>query len=509
MPRYEESVHKSPVPVGIQHLAHQYILKNFSENNAYAILLACDSIPPVNKIPECLAPSAYQYTGTSSMTDNQDISRVVENGLCHSCGACSGTCPEDAIRFEETISGFLFPVVDPEKCTSCGSCLAVCPGESLGDAMVERLPEDPFTGHAIRSFIGRSLDERVYSNSQSGGVASELLIHALLSKDISGAVVVTMNPGTNPRPEAYIASSEEEIVAAQKSKYVPVPLLDVLGQLDHFPGAVAIVGLSCHMHGLVKTLEQFPGLAEKVKYRIGLVCDRSLSCVSIDYLSMKAGFEDGEEKDLIFRDKSCGGYPGDVRVSSADGRSVILGDGDRRRIKPYLTPQRCHLCFDKMNVFSDVTIGDPHGISSADRKNGESVCIARCRAGLALVESTIGSGRVTLREIPYSEIVQGQKIDRKRAAWRAFCEEWQSLGKLLPDYFPSIRKHADSVAGYPHYNVENALRLSSFGDRGELLAWIKENDRKDLLLNTIRSVYTYPMLAARKLVSILKRSEKP
>ncbi len=430
---------------------------------------------------------------------------MVENGLCHSCGACSGTCPEGAIRFEETISGFLFPIVDPEKCTSCGLCLAVCPGESFGDALVDKLPEDPFTGRSIRSYVGRSLDERVYSNSQSGGVASELLIHALRSKDISGAIVVTMNPGVHPRPEAYIASSEEEIMAAQKSKYCPVPLLDILGQLEHFPGAVAIVGLSCHIHGIIKALDLFPGLTEKVKYRIGLICNHSLSCVSIDYLVMKAGFEDSEEKNLIFRDKSCRGYPGDIWVSSTDGRSVILRDRNRKRIKPYLTPPRCHLCFDKMNVLSDVTLGDPHGIISADRKNGESVCIARSRAGLALVESAIGSGRVTLREIPYSDIVRGQKIDRKRAAWRGFCEEWQSLGKPLPDYFPSIRKHADSIAGHSHRSVENTLRLSSFGDRKELLDWIKENDRKDLLLDAVRSVYTYPLLAARKLVSIFMR----
>lgn len=439
------------------------------------------------------------------MTNSTDISHVAEAGLCHSCGACSGICPEDAIRFDETVSGFLFPVINPEKCSSCGLCLAVCPGESFGDNLSAMLPEDPFTGRAIRSFIGKSNDERVYANSQSGGVTSELLIHALRSGNISGAVVVTMDPGTHPRPMAYLASNEEEIVAAQKSKYCPVPLLDVLGQLEHFPGAVAIVGLSCHIHGLIKACELFPGLAEKVKYRIGLICDRSLSCVSIDYLAMKAGFETDEEKNLIFRDKSCGGYPGDVRVSAPEGRSVILRDSDRKRIKPYLTPPRCHLCFDKMNVLSDVTIGDPHGITSADKKNGESICIARSDQGLALVESVLGSGGVTLREIPYADIVRGQKIDRKRGAWKGFCEKWQSLGRSVPDYYPSIRKYAGSVTGHSHRSVEIALSLNSFNDRKELFDWLKENDRKDLLLDTVRSVYTYPLLAARKFVSILRR----
>jgi len=439
------------------------------------------------------------------MSDRPDISQIVEKGLCHSCGACAGVCPDDAISFRETVTGLLFPVVDLEKCSECGRCLEACPGESFGDALSEMLPEDPFTGRSLRSFVGKSTDERIYANSQSGGVASELLIHALRSGNISGAVVVTMKPGVRPRPEAYLASSAEEIAEAQKSKYTPVPLLELLGRLDQLPGTVAIVGLSCHIHGLIKAYELIPGLKDKIRYRIGLICDRSLSCVSIDYLAMKAGFDSDEEKDLIFRDKSCNGYPGDVRVSSPDGRSVILRDIARKRIKPYLTPPRCHLCFDKMNVLSDVTIGDPHGIRSADRKNGESICIARSSTGLELVESAIKSGNVTLRETPYSDIIRGQKIDRKRGAWRGFCEEWQSLGRPVPAYYTSIIKNSGSAAGHSHGSVENALSLGSFGDRKELLGWLKENDRKDLLLNIARSVYTYPLLAARKFVSILRR----
>jgi len=440
----------------------------------------------------------------SSISGTSDISRVVANGLCHSCGACSGVCPDDAIRFEETVSGLLFPRVNPDKCSECGRCLAVCPGESFGDDLSGMLPEDPFTGNSLRSFVGKSADKHVYANSQSGGVASGLLIHALRTGAISAAVVVTMKQGIHPRPEAHIASSPEEIIEAQKSKYTPVPLLEVISRLERIRGSVALTGLSCHIHGLIKACELIPDLREKMKYRIGLICDRSLSGVSIDYLALKAGFDEIEQKSIIFRDKSCSGFPGDVRVSSADGRSVILKGSGRKRIKPYLTPPRCHLCFDKMNVLSDVTIGDPHGIRPVDRKNGESICIARNDTGLELVESAAGSGSVTLREIPYSDIVRGQKIDRKRGAWLGFCEKWLSLDRPVPDYHPYVRKNAGSASGHSDRDVRNALTLGSFSDRGKLLDWLKGNDRKDLLRNIIRSVYTYPVLAARKFISILR-----
>jgi coenzyme F420 hydrogenase subunit beta len=373
---------------------------------------------------------------------------------------------------------------------------------------MEMLPEDPFAGEEARSFIGRSNDERVYSNSQSGGVASELLLHALRSKDITGAVVVRMRQGVRPRPEAVLVSSEEEIIAAQKSKYTPVPVLELLGRLEHHPGRIAVVGLSCHIHGIVKACALIPRLEEKIRYRIGLVCDRSLCGISIDYLSMKAGFGEDEEKEFISRDKSCRGFPGDVRISSPGGRAVVLGKGSRRRIKPYITPPRCHMCFDKMNVLSDVTIADPHGIIPADRKNGESVCIARSENGLALVDSAVRAGSITLREIRYADIVRGQSIERKRATWRTFCDGWRSLGRPVPDYYRTVRRISGSAGERARRNIDMALALLSFGDRKGLMDWLKKMDRKDLLLNALRSVYTYPVLAAGKMISILKKRER-
>jgi coenzyme F420 hydrogenase subunit beta len=436
--------------------------------------------------------------------DRQDISQVVEDLLCHSCGACRGVCPEDAIRFGETVQGLLFPSIDPERCSDCGLCLAVCPGGSLGGGLMEMLPEDPFTGTGISSFVGKSTDEKVYSNSQSGGVASELLLHALRSDLISGAVVVRMEPGTRPRPEVSLASTEEEIIDAQRSKYTPVPLLEILGRIREHPGKVAVVGLSCHIHGLLKVCARIPAIREKTAYRIGLACDRSLSGLFIDYLAIKAGFGEDEEKELVFRDKSCGGFPGKVRISSPEGRRVILGRSARRRIRPYLTPPRCHMCFDKMNVLSDVTIADPHGIASADRKNGESVCIARTGPGLALVESAMSAGRVTLREIPYKDITRGQKVEKKRKAWISFCDQWISLGRPVPDYYPAVRRRSGAAGGSASGDVDTALGLLSFDDRAKLFEWLREMDRKDLFLGTLRSVYTYPVLAARRFFSILK-----
>jgi coenzyme F420 hydrogenase subunit beta len=436
------------------------------------------------------------------MASAKDISGIVKHGLCHSCGGCAGICQQGAVGFEETPSGLLFPVIDTDRCTECGLCVSVCPGMSLGDTLAGMLPADPFIGESVGSYVGRSTDERTFLNSQSGGIATELLLHALRTGEISCALVVTMNRGVSPRAQASIATNEEAIIAGQKSKYCPVPLLEALGKLDDMEGPAAVAGLPCQIHGLIKAAATSPEIKKKVKYRIGLICDRVLSFAAIDHLAMKAGAQKDGEKALTFRDKSRGGYPGDVHVTMPGGRSVVLGDGNRIRIKKYLTPPRCHLCFDKMNVFSDITIGDPHGIRSADRINGESTCIVRNQRGSGLVDAAVRSGSVNLREISYADIVCGQKIDRKRALWRGFCEEWLARGKAIPDYYPIIKRSAPTSGPESSRRAADlAARLVSFDSRDELLGWLGRKDRKEGLLYPFRRLCGYPTAIARKILT--------
>ena len=440
------------------------------------------------------------------MAAHPDISRIVEDGLCHSCGACAAVCPVEAVRFLENAAGLVLPVVDRGRCTSCGACLAVCTGGTLSDEVAGLLPPDPFTGAAIRSFIGRAADEGVFARSQSGGAATALLLHSLRAGEIAGALVVEMPAGVSPRPRARLARTEEELLGARGSKYAPVPLLEALRRIGDIPGPIAVTGLSCHMHGLAAMSAADPALGKRIRYRIGLICDRTLSCASIDYLAHAAGFGDGDEIEIVFRDKTCGGYPGHVRVGAAGGRTVVLPDRRRRRIKRYLTPPRCHMCFDKMNVLSDVTIGDPHGIRSADSARGESVCIARTERGLALVRAALASGTLELRELGYSGIVRGQKIDAKRRTWLGFTRAWRATGRPVPGYVDRIGASAgDPAAADPGRTVEDTLRLVGTADRRELLGRIRRNDRSDALAEGLSRLSACARQAARRAGAVTGR----
>ncbi|MFW5959813.1 MAG: hypothetical protein ACOCSE_01685 [Chitinivibrionales bacterium] len=44
-----------------------------------------------------------------------------------------------------------------------------------------------------------------------------------------------------------------------------------LRELRETEGLVAVVGLSCHMHGLFNALERFPELKHKIAFSVGLI----------------------------------------------------------------------------------------------------------------------------------------------------------------------------------------------------------------------------------------------
>lgn len=45
---------------------------------------------------------------------------------CCGCGACSVSCPENAIAMTENEEGFLYPKIDESVCIDCGKCIQVC-----------------------------------------------------------------------------------------------------------------------------------------------------------------------------------------------------------------------------------------------------------------------------------------------------------------------------------------------------------------------------------------------
>lgn len=423
------------------------------------------------------------------------IAAVAASRLCCSCGACAWACPQNAITYVETVGGYLLPKLDPGVCTECGICLSICPGAGLLPAVAARLPADPFAGIACQAYVGRAIDERLYANSQSGGIVSALLAHALDSGTIGGVIAAVMVEGTPPRTVARLVKNASALHDTQKSKYCPVPLLSILSEVEKQDRPVAFVGVGCQLHGLHNLCEQLPRLKGKIAFTIGLICDRTMTYAATDYLLKRTHTSAKDSKLLHFRDKACGGYPGSVHVVCSGGVSVCLPPSARMAIKDHFTPARCRLCFDKMNVLADITAGDPWGISGVDRIGGESLAVIRTDLGRHLFHSALDRRAVTARPIDYQQALLGQGIEHKRIDWRGYVDAWSELAFPLPSFCDQIRPYScplpEETDLYRRHLLQ-AVSLDHYPSRDALLAAVQRTlfsrKLKRIVASTIRAM---------------------
>lgn len=404
------------------------------------------------------------------MNSKLDITQVVDNYLCHSCGSCFSACGHDCIEFNTTAAGYLFPKIDYDKCTNCELCFDVCPGDHFTNRLKNETPADPFIGNTIGSYVGKATDDFIYKNSQSGGAATAILKYLFESGEIKAAIVTSMNMHCESYSEAKIVTSVDDLIEAQKSKYIPTNINSLMQKVQKLDGAVALVGLSCHMHGLENLLTIKKKLRNKI-IKIGLICDRVLLSSSVDFLSSKTTNEPIEK--FVFRDTTNTGYPGDISVVTNNNQVKILNKKSRMIMKDYFTPTRCMLCFDKMNIYSDIVVGDPHGIDGVDRINGESLVISRTNLGDEIVEKVQQHADARLRQVDTKIAQNGQRISKKRTQWNAYINAWRELGFKNPDYPDDIYKFSieanrkeidDSKKAILH-----AIKLDKFDTRQELL----------------------------------------
>ncbi|MGE4559139.1 MAG: Coenzyme F420 hydrogenase/dehydrogenase, beta subunit C-terminal domain [Desulfobulbus sp.] len=369
------------------------------------------------------------------------IESVVTAGLCTSCGTCVAICPKMAVSMAETPGGLLFAQVDDAACIACGLCVRACGGAQLAPGL---LPDniDPFKGEVLAAYCGYASDPEIRLRGQSGGVVTALLSFMLESGRIDQALVNRMPDDGTLRPQPFWAHNKKELLSSQGSKYCPVALNTAIPRDIGKDGKKsAIVGLPCHLHSLRNVQKFNAHWGSGIECTIGLFCDRILAFSAMDYLVKKAKFSKKNVINFRYKDKTEGEFPGDICIHTNTGKQVQLPSRERVAIKDLFTPPRCRLCFDKMNVLSDIAVGDAWGVKEG--KEGFSVLIARTASALALLEAAQQAGYLHLGEIAPEGVFTGQGVEIRRKQWTAFTKARQDLQNQVP-YFGIESKYEDN-----------------------------------------------------------------
>ena len=335
----------------------------------------------------------------------------------------------------ETPGGLLVAAVGAERCTECGECLRCCPGPGVRVSPGEG--EDAFAGRIVGAYTGHATSAEARRSGQSGGLIGALLCHLFETGEITGAVGVTFSSDGSLRPLAYIIRDPGEISATQGSKYCPVPLNVALKDISS-EERLAYVGLPCHMHGVQKMLDARQLDPSVIRIKIGLVCDRVLMYGAIDRMARDLGVEGNDAVGFEYRSKARSGWPGEVCFTMRSGERRYDSQDLRRRMKDYATPPRCRVCFDKMNTFADIVVGDAWHI--AESVLGDSVALSRTQVGEDTLCAAARAGAICLTDVAAGAVFESAGLEPLRRRFVAFSEARRSRSLKLPE--------VDGVEGY-------------------------------------------------------------
>lgn len=333
---------------------------------------------------------------------------VERSGLCIGCGTCYGICPNEAIELTiNNIEGYKIEV-DKEKCVKCGLCLKVCPSVDVFEYYENDRESNDCLGSFKRVYIGYSTNEKTRYNSSSGGLATELLIFALKKGIINGALVTRMSNDNTFLAEAYLAKTEEEILAAMGSKYNISPVGSRIKEILREGGKWAVVGLPCHILAFKKASKIFKELNDSIAFYIGLLCGHTLYPQAIRFLLEKERVSIDKIKSISYRGE---GWPGGMNVKLKDDQNVFL---DLRYYwstyfsSYFFTPFRCLLCNDATAELADISLGDAW-LPELNDNLGTSLIISRSNIGEKLIRSAYEEGLISIERKSPSVVIRSQK----------------------------------------------------------------------------------------------------
>lgn len=329
--------------------------------------------------------------------------KVIERELCTGCGTCIGVCPTGAVSCDDgTIR------VDHGRCIQCGKCYRACPGASFPmDHFSKVLFGEPYAADILGNYQHiynvKAVDDQIRNGGASGGAVTQLCIDLLETGMVSGVAAVRAKKEDPCCFESFLARDRQALLEAAQSKYVIMPVNEILAKIRKTDERIAFVGLPCQVQGLRKAMEQDAALRDRIKVVISLFCGFNMEPEATRYLIKKSGIAKESIQKLCYRQKRAketGFY-----IEGKDGRSFFLRKHGYTFLNLIYAPKRCWKCFDYSGEFADLSVGD-----AWEEPGGCSRVIVRTENGRRVLESSLQRGTLAAKESGAEPIRKNQKL---------------------------------------------------------------------------------------------------
>jgi coenzyme F420 hydrogenase subunit beta len=361
------------------------------------------------------------------------MEEVVDPGKCIGCASCVTICPVDVFDYDDERP------VDTRAgaCVHCVLCAEVCPVLRPQDNDLASLVEyrEPATdeGYGPYSYAlyARAARADIRERAQDGGVVSALLLHALETGAINGAILGDVLPDNRMVGRHKLALTEEDVLSCAASRYTYSPnTLAFREAMRRNVKPVAVVGVPCQVEGV--RLEQNSSVRSamsnwfrgNVALTIGLFCSESFTHQSIQKLARMIDVPPERIAHVNIKGK--------VVVRLDDGTVV---NASLKQYREFARPA-CLYCRDYSAEHADIGMG---GIGL----DGWTYTLVRTETGHRFLQAAIGAGAIETRPLadePRGEALlvqlsRDKKRNRPHPALMPTLEERAALGSLDPKTF--------------------------------------------------------------------------
>lgn len=292
------------------------------------------------------------------------IESVVENGFCIGCGGCQySSGGEIDIKF---VDGFYNASIEGVSKSTLSEASSICPfsdssltENQLSDisslSSAQNYSED--IGYYNALYAGKIARDEERVDSSSGGMTTWILERLLELGEVDR--VIHVSESENGMFQYKISSTIEELRSGKKSKYYPVTMGSVLGEIDSNLN-YAITGVPCFIK-TIRSLQNKEQL-QNIKYCVALFCGHLKYSYFSEMLGWELGVPPKELKNFNFRKKVFGYNSSDYFVeaigesTSKEGR--VSEQFGTNWAHGFFKPQACEFCDDICGELSDVTLGD-------------------------------------------------------------------------------------------------------------------------------------------------------
>ena len=330
-----------------------------------------------------------------------NISFVVKNNLCAKCGICYSICPENAIEIIGEIDKV--PTVN-ERCNSCKLCINACPGLKP----IVNLEEDSPLGNYKSCYIGYSSDENIRYTSSSGGIITSLNISLLNEFYFDGIICIRQSKKNIYDNEVILASTKEDIITAQGSRYAPAYVCRSLKDLPIKKGGkYAFVGKPCDIQALIKYQRYNKNFNF---FKIAIFCAHTPSMTATREIFVCNNIIDKKINKFDYRGH---GWPGYFTAYSNTNEVVLQKEyphvwGKILCKRKYIN-KRCFLCHDCTGENADISVGDAWLDEYIGNSIGHSIVITRSEESENIIQHNIRNKYLVLEKAEESKVLKSQR----------------------------------------------------------------------------------------------------